>query len=249
MSPRYSSRNFLDQSRPSLNVRRSDHVSPAEPASQTAQIPKIKSGNSQIIGDTVDRDLEQGSITDPTVHATSQVRRHNGGWNYPWKRRRRELNTVTKLVKSTLTALGGEQVARLVTPPKKVAVLRVIDLSFDGTVEPILRLDAVHQRGVESSLKFLPVQSPGTARIYICGFSTAPLDHLKKMGVENVGVHNKLEVSNFTKLAPQWEEKSRSSWWGMKVPAAEENSVAFIRCVPSGGDKLVGTFLIEILGT
>jgi hypothetical protein len=61
-------------------------------------------------------------------------------------------------------------VARLVTPPKKVAVLRVIDLSFDGTVEPILRLDAAHQRRVESSLKFLPVQSPGTARIYICGF-------------------------------------------------------------------------------
>jgi hypothetical protein len=74
MSPRYSSRNLLDQSRPSLNVRRSDHVSPAVPASQTAQIPKIESGNSQIIGDTVDRDLEQGSITDPTV-----LRRHKSG--------------------------------------------------------------------------------------------------------------------------------------------------------------------------
>lgn len=165
----------------------------------------------------------------------------------------RERTEVSKVALKGLINPGiGETHYKPNPPDQAIAIIiRVFELSFDGTFEPITEFECVDEMRslkkleIETRLKSLPSQRAQTVRLYICDsefiLPNSPLlSHLGDIGLDNIGAPRVRDVSNISKLAGQWQEEKNMDWLGIS-PLDDDNWSAYMKCMPLDADKLVGT--------
>lgn len=219
----------------------SDHIGPRPLDSPAPAKSEAKAQIHENIPDTSDQDLEKGQTPGPIVepHAPSQASQDTDSDSGA----QREATTIRELAKSTLAALGFK---------KRVVILRVMDLSFDGSAAPFIQLECAEPKHLGDSLKSLPKQNRRAARIFLCSSyveeeklpQRAVLSYLKELGVRNVDRSSRLHAPSFTQLAPQWLEKCDAKTLGIRIPDEKDEVFAYMQCIRYDKDNLAGMFLV-----
>ena len=126
-------------------------------------------------------------------------------------------------------------------------VLRIIDIGFDGLSEPSIQAVCLEENDLEHVLDSLPTQNSGTARIFVSSFpitreppGNSVLLNLESFGLQNVKIPKRLDVSDLSQLAPQWQDKANPACFGIKLHSTDDDLCAYVQCIPFGDDKLIG---------
>ncbi|PMD31072.1 hypothetical protein L207DRAFT_641218 [Hyaloscypha variabilis F] len=129
---------------------------------------------------------------------------------------------------------------------KPEPVLRIIDIGFDGLSEPSIPASCLEENDLKHVLDSLPTQNSGTARIFVSSFpitreppGNSVLLHLESLGLQNVKIPKRLDVSDLSQLAPQWQDKANPACFGIKLHSTDDDLCAYVQCIPFGDDKLI----------
>jgi hypothetical protein len=65
--------------------------------------------------------------------------------------------------------------------------------------------------------------------------------YLRELGIEDIGWPGKSDILDISSLASQWRETRSSTWLGISPFDLDKREWAFMKCLPVGMDRLVGT--------